>query len=207
MERKNFLSITLLILPLLFLTGCKKNKKIDDKKTSLNQSRGIKLQSGKAAVLDSDRELEEFLLADNDEMFGTKKVKIDTETIQHKTISWKDDQADGSSLEPIYFGFDKSEIREDQKNTLAYDITEAKKIVQKGNALRVEGHADKHFISETYNLAKSQERANKVVNALADAGIDKTYLKPVGFGADKPAVNVSGKNQANRRVEFVTLKA
>ena len=61
--------------------------------------------------------------------------------------------------------------------------------------------------SKGYNLAISQKRAHTMVNALADAGIDKSLLKPVGFGATRPAVDMPGKVQENRRAEIVPLTA
>ena len=205
MNHKKFLPI-LLLAPLLVLTGCLKRKKAETKKTAL-QGKGIRLKKeGNDNSLDK-ADLEEFLLAEEEEPFHHKKMIIDTETQKHQVISWKDDE-EATVLQPIYFNFDAYAIRQDQQKALKDDIKAAKKITaQKNVGLRIEGHADKHFISETYNLAVSQKRATKVAQEFAEAGIDKELLKPVGFGANKLAVNDSGKNEANRRVEFATIKA
>ncbi len=106
------------------------------------------------------------------------------------------------SFKPVYFDFDKHNIREDQKAILNHDIDAAKKITNDGVSLTVEGHADKHYVSEVYNLAVSQRRAHTVAHKLAESGVKSSSLKPVGFGAEYPAVDVSGKEQKNRRVEL-----
>lgn len=112
---------------------------------------------------------------------------------------------DGKTFEPIYFNFDKYEIREDQAPVVAYNVEKAREEVGQGKKLKVEGHADKQYLSEVYNVAVSQKRAHTVAKKLAQAGVDKSLISSVGYGDKHPAVNVAGKEQKNRRAEIVAL--
>ena len=93
--------------------------------------------------------------------------------------AWVEDRVSSKGFEPVFFDFDRFNIREDQASVIAYDTAKAKSAVAEG-ALKVEGHADKHYVSEIYNLAISQN-VHALVNTLAEAGIDKNLLKPVGL--------------------------
>jgi len=70
--------------------------------------------------------------------------------------------------------------------------------------LAVEGHTD-NVGDAKKNKKLSEDRANAVVQAIAEKGIDKSRMSAAGFGAEKPV----GDNKAetgrakNRRVELV----
>lgn len=70
--------------------------------------------------------------------------------------------------------------------------------------VRIEGHTDDHG-NDAQNLALSARRAEAVMQALVDRGVDSRRLKAVGFGETKAiASNASEKGrQKNRRVEFM----
>lgn len=102
---------------------------------------------------------------------------------------------------PVYFDYDKSDIREDQKGTL-----EAKLPVFQANPdmrIRVAGHTDNRG-SDEYNLALGQRRAAEVKRYLISRGIDAGRIDVVSFGEERPAVQ--GDNEEawakNRRDEF-----
>jgi peptidoglycan-associated lipoprotein len=102
---------------------------------------------------------------------------------------------------PVYFDYDKSDIRDDQKATL-----EAKIPIFLANAdmrIRVAGHTDNRG-SDEYNLALGQRRAAEVKRYLVARGIDAGRIDVVSFGEERPAVNAD--NEAawarNRRDEF-----
>ena len=77
-----------------------------------------------------------------------------------------------------------------------------------GSAIEVHGHTDSEG-DEARNQVLSQERAQAVVSALAQRGIDTERLTAVGFGESNPiAPNVTAEGRAtNRRIEFVTPPA
>ncbi|MHB1313308.1 MAG: peptidoglycan-associated lipoprotein Pal [Gemmatimonadaceae bacterium] len=102
---------------------------------------------------------------------------------------------------PVYFDYDKSNIRDDQKATL-----EAKLPVFQANAdmrIRVAGNTDNRG-SDEYNLALGQRRAAEVKRYLVSQGIDAGRIDVVSFGEERPAA--SGDNEdswaKNRRDEF-----
>ncbi len=191
----------LLVIPLVFFTGCGKKKVTDHKKMSHTVGKGLPL-SGSKGSKKYGKEIEAFVL--DDEESSTPTTLALNSKAEH---AWVEDRASSKGFEPVLFDFDKFNIREDQGAVVAYDTAKAKSAVAEGKLLKVEGHADKHYVSEIYNLAISQKRAHTLVNTLAEAGIDKSALKPVGFGATRPAVDLPGKVQENRRAEIVPLTA
>jgi outer membrane protein OmpA-like peptidoglycan-associated protein len=74
----------------------------------------------------------------------------------------------------------------------------------KAARLTIEGHTDNLGDTEK-NLLLSQQRADAVLNYLANKGIDKSKVFAVGYGDTKPIVpNNTPKGRAkNRRVELV----
>lgn len=200
MKRRSFLSVLLLAVPLLGLTGCLKKKKTEKKVAQVG--RGFDLSGSKRSSRKYGKDLEAFVLDDQDEE-AMKTIA----TNGQKQLAWKEEKAGAKAFEPVFFDFDRFNIRPDQQDAVKIDAEQAKTAVAQGKMLKVEGHADKHYISELYNLAISQKRAHTMANALADAGVDRTALKPVGFGATKPAVDAPGKIEANRRAEIVPLSA
>jgi peptidoglycan-associated lipoprotein len=102
----------------------------------------------------------------------------------------------------IYFDFDQSAIRSDQRNGLRADA----EAIKANPALRVvtlEGSCDERG-SEEYNLALGERRASSVKNYLVDLGVPASRLRTVSFGESKPAV--AGHDESawkwNRRVDF-----
>jgi len=73
-----------------------------------------------------------------------------------------------------------------------------------GVQIDVHGHTDSDG-DETTNQVLSQERADAVVAALGQRGVDTTRLTAIGFGESNPiAPNITAEGRAtNRRIEFV----
>lgn len=108
-------------------------------------------------------------------------------------------------LRPIYFDFDRSDIRGDSQATLS----ENAKWMEKNRDKRVslEGHCDERGTNE-YNLALGERRARAAFDYLRSLGVPKDQLSTVSFGEEIPAD--PGHNEAawskNRRVESVIKK-
>jgi len=200
MKTRSFLSVLLLAVPLLCLTGCLKKKKTEKKMAEVG--RGFDLKGSKKGSKKYGKDLEAFVLDDQDEE-SMKTVSANGQ----KQLAWKEEKGAAKAFEPVFFDFDRFNIRPDQEEAVKLDVEQGKTAIAQGKILKVEGHADKHYVSELYNLAISQKRAHTMVNALADAGVEKSALKAVGFGATKPAVDAPGKIEANRRAEIIPLSA
>jgi len=107
-----------------------------------------------------------------------------------------------AELERVYFDYDRSTVRDDQRPTLRANAA----AVQNHSDWRtvvIEGHCDERG-SEEYNLALGERRANSVRKYLADSGVAASRLDVVSFGEGRPAVQ--GGDEAafrfNRRAEF-----
>lgn len=132
------------------------------------------------------------------------------EDSQETAFNWVDEQAD-DELRKLYFSFNHYGIREDQKDSLAYDIQQVKQLVSEAGTaaptIVFEGHACQEG-SPSYNVGLSEKRAKSVADLFVEAGIDKNLIKVVGRGQECPLVangqviNGSREDRApNRRVE------
>jgi peptidoglycan-associated lipoprotein len=109
-----------------------------------------------------------------------------------------------ANLETIYFDYDKSVIRDDQRATLASNGNTIKS--RDLSRFTVEGHCDERG-SDEYNLALGERRANAVKQYLVDSGITAT-IDTVSYGESRPAVEGHDESawRMNRRAEFVTAQ-
>jgi peptidoglycan-associated lipoprotein len=106
-----------------------------------------------------------------------------------------------SELETVYFDYDQSVIRDDQRATLG---TNAGTIKSRSlTRFTIEGHCDERG-SDEYNLALGERRANAVKQYLVDSGVTAT-IDTVSYGESRPAVQGSDESawRMNRRAEFV----
>ena len=109
--------------------------------------------------------------------------------------------ADKARIQTVYFDFDKSDIRPDQRDKI------------KTNAgifrtwpdwqVSIEGHCDERGTNE-YNLALGERRATAAKNALVAEGIPTTRITTISYGEERPLD--PGHNEDawahNRRAEF-----
>jgi len=101
---------------------------------------------------------------------------------------------------PIYFDFDKSNIREDQKASLEKNVECLKKMGDKKWVL--EGHCDERGTNE-YNIALGERRWKSVRDALKAAGVPEDRVEGISYGEERPVCKEHNEDcwQKNRRVE------
>jgi peptidoglycan-associated lipoprotein len=105
------------------------------------------------------------------------------------------------NLEAVYFDYDQSVIRDDQRATIGSNANAIKTL---GLAkVTVEGHCDERG-SDEYNLALGERRANAVKQYLVDSGVSAT-IDTVSYGESRAAVEGHDESawRMNRRAEFV----
>jgi len=107
-------------------------------------------------------------------------------------------------LAPVYFDFDHSELRPDQRAVL-----DAKLPVMKANPgvrIRIEGNADERG-SDEYNLALGMRRAQATRKYLIDNGIDAARIDVASNGEEKPVCQGHDEDcwKQNRRDEFLIV--
>ena len=107
-----------------------------------------------------------------------------------------------SQLEPIYFDFDKSDIRADAARTLQ---TNANWFRSNPNYLiLIEGHCDERGTNE-YNLALGERRARSTMNYLVAQGVASSRMTIISYGEERPVCTEHNEAcwQKNRRAAFL----
>jgi peptidoglycan-associated lipoprotein len=111
----------------------------------------------------------------------------------------RDGAAGPCQLEPVFFGFDTSQIDPEARVTLERDAA----CVQKGKArgVMLVGHTDPRG-TEEYNIALSESRAQSVGDFLSRLGVDPARFRVVPKGeTEATGADESGWGQ-DRRVEL-----
>jgi peptidoglycan-associated lipoprotein len=109
-------------------------------------------------------------------------------------------------LEAVYFDYDQSSVREDQKGTLRANTQQINSHSEWATVV-IEGHCDERG-SEEYNLALGERRATSVKTYLSNLGIPSARMDTVSFGESKPGVQGHDESawRWNRRAEFKVVK-
>lgn len=110
--------------------------------------------------------------------------------------------AAGTGLQPIYFDFDRSFIRDDARSVLKENAAWLK--ANPKVKVRIEGNCDERGTIE-YNQALGQRRAAAAKKYLVDLGIRSSRISLISYGKEKPACAESSEEcwQQNRRDDFV----
>jgi outer membrane protein OmpA-like peptidoglycan-associated protein len=112
-------------------------------------------------------------------------------------------QADPNQLlKPVFFDYDKAELRSDQLESIDSDV-----LVLKNNPklyILLGGHADERG-SEEYNLELSRRRAETVKQYLIEHGSSPEQIVIYAYGKDYPAKKGHNENtwSYNRRVDII----
>ncbi len=126
---------------------------------------------------------------------GRSQPDIDVKELERMLFS-KD-----RGLAPVYFDFDKYDLRADAKRTLKENAQKIRRAP--GVMIQVEGHCDERGTQE-YNLALSERRALAVREYLIGLGVSGNRIITIPYGEEKPVA--LGHNEAawskNRRSEF-----
>lgn len=111
------------------------------------------------------------------------------------------------SLQPIYFDFDKHNIRPDAEVELA-KILNAMEAYPQLN-IHIESHTDSRG-NDAYNMQLSERRAKSTLEWLVSKGIDRNRLSAKGYGESQLINNCSNgvncsqeEHQLNRRSMFI----
>lgn len=129
--------------------------------------------------------------------FLTKELK---KTIDNKLVV---------NINPIYFNFDKSNIRQDAK----VELDKIVKIMKENPELQIEAASHTDAIGpKYYNQKLSERRAKSTVRYIVSQGIDASRITAKGYGESQPINDCrDGKrctiqqHRLNRRTEFVIV--
>jgi peptidoglycan-associated lipoprotein len=110
-----------------------------------------------------------------------------------------------AGLQPIYFDFDKSFVRDDARAVMKAnaDYLKANPKVQ----IRIEGNCDERGTIE-YNQALGQRRAAAAKKYLSDLGIAAKRISLISYGKEKPICMESTEDcwQKNRRADLIAAQ-
>lgn len=107
-----------------------------------------------------------------------------------------------SRLEPIYFDFDRSEIKPEFRSVLEANADWLGRNTRA--RIQIEGHCDERG-SVQYNLALGERRADSTRRYLESLGVDAGRISTISYGEERP-VDPAHTEEAwakNRRAEFV----
>lgn len=140
-----------------------------------------------------------------EESMASKQESLDA---QAASMEKGDDILEGRTsapLLPIYFDFDKSNIRQDQRDRLQKNADYLKQ--NKTVKVRIEGNCDERGTNE-YNMALGERRAINAKKYLANLGIHSDRLHTISYGEEKPLLY--GHDELswaqNRRDDFILVK-
>ncbi len=123
---------------------------------------------------------------------------------RQETAANEDQRAGNSSpgLQSIYFDYDKTFIRTDERSMMASNAAWLKSHPKA--KIRIEGDCDERGTSE-YNQALGQRRATTAKKYLVDLGISGSRITLISYGKEKPVCRESTDScwQKNRRDDFV----
>ncbi|MHB8844740.1 MAG: peptidoglycan-associated lipoprotein Pal [Nitrospirota bacterium] len=125
-------------------------------------------------------------------------VKPAAETVAEKA------PAAAAGMQPVYFDFDRSDIRSDAREALKANAEWLKAHPQA--AIRIEGNCDERGTIE-YNQVLGQRRAANAKKYLTDMGIPGRRISLISYGKEKPGCTESTEScwQQNRRGDFTVL--
>lgn len=110
-------------------------------------------------------------------------------------------------LQPVFFDYNRSDIRDDQITALQNNARVLKSAQCAPASLLIEGHCDERGTDE-YNLALGERRARATKDYLVSLGIAEGRASTISYGESKPFAEGHNEEawQQNRRAHFIALK-
>ena len=139
-----------------------------------------------------------------DEAMKSDKAMGQPESLDSSNIGVMEGRT-SPGMVPLYFDFDKSNIRKDQVSGMQTNAAFIKKNAK--SEIRVEGNCDPRGTNE-YNMALGERRALAAKKYLVNLGASKAKLTTISYGEER--ILVQGDDEAayaqNRRDDFVIVK-
>lgn len=108
-------------------------------------------------------------------------------------------------LLPVYFDFDESNIRQDQRPRLEKNAAYLKQ--NQAVKVRIEGNCDERGTNE-YNMALGERRSINAKRYLVNLGISSNRIHTISYGEEKPLLHGHDEYSwaQNRRDDFAVVK-
>ena len=144
--------------------------------------------------------------------FSTHKILKDSLRIAFDAMKLERIPDSAIRMDDIYFEYDEYRLAHDSKRIID---TTLYKVLRLNPTLRVEvaAHTDRKGTKD-YNFRLSEKRAESVVAYLVEKGIERSRMKPKGYGMSRPiapSLTTAGDDfpegrKLNRRVEFKVIE-
>jgi peptidoglycan-associated lipoprotein len=107
-----------------------------------------------------------------------------------------------ADLRPIYFDFDKYDIRPGDAKVLDANAQWLKSNAEQ--LVLIEGHCDERGTNE-YNLALGERRAKSTMNYLVSQGVQASRITIISYGEERPTCTQKNEEcwSKNRRAQFL----
>lgn len=207
MNQKHYLIAIIFILCFgLILMGCPKKTVVKDEPSAKAEAARIEAER---MAKEKEREAREREARQREEARLKEKEKeeqarreFERSLVAKKTPGIEGEVFESSLLKPIFFDFDKYDIRPGDAEILKENAALLKKFPN--IKIQIEGHCDERGTNE-YNLALGERRANSTKQYLINLGISKDRISTISYGEERPFD--PGHNEEawakNRRAHFV----
>jgi peptidoglycan-associated lipoprotein len=209
MKRKSYVIAIMFILCMgLILMGCPKKTVVKDE-PSIAKQEAARQETERAARERDQREREtrekevrEREVAKAKEREEQTKREFERGLVAKREPGIAGEVFESALLKPIFFDFDKYDIRPGDAEILKANADILKKFPSV--KIQIEGHCDERG-TEEYNLALGERRANSTKKYLVSLGITEDRLSTISYGEEKP-LDPAHNEEAwakNRRAHFV----
>ena len=139
-----------------------------------------------------------------EESMAAKQEALDAQAAMDKEEEFLEGRTSAPLL-PVYFDFDKSNIKQDQRVRLEKNADYLKQ--NQADKVRIEGNCDERGTNE-YNMALGERRAISAKNYLENLGIHRDRVHTISYGEEKPLLHGHDEYSwaQNRRDDFVIVK-
>jgi len=140
-----------------------------------------------------------------EESMAAKEESLEAESAMKKEEHEVLEGRTSAPLLPIYFDFDKSNIREDQRSRIEKNAAYLRE--NPGVKVRIEGNCDERGTNE-YNMALGERRALSAKKYLVNLGVHEDRLHTISYGEEKPLLRGHDEYAwaQNRRDDFVIVR-
>jgi len=203
MMRKSYIVSVIFVLCIgLILMGCPKKTVVKDEPSA--KAEVAKMEAERIAK-EKEREAKEKEAKEREAARLKEeqaKKEFERSLVAKRTPGIEGEVFESSLLKPIFFDFDKYDIRPSDVEILKANSAFLKKFPNV--KIQIEGHCDERGTNE-YNLALGERRANSTKKYLTSLGITANRVSTISYGEEK-AMDPGHNEEAwakNRRAHFV----
>jgi peptidoglycan-associated lipoprotein len=203
MKRKSYIVSVIFVLCIgLILMGCPKKTVVKDEPSAKAEVAKIEAERvAKEKEMEAkEKEVKEKEAARLKE--EQAKKEFERSLVAKRTPGIEGEVFESSLLKPIFFDYDKYDIRPADTEILKGNSALLKKFPNM--KIQIEGHCDERGTNE-YNLALGERRANSTKKYLTSLGVTADRVSTISYGEEKP-MDPSHNEEAwtkNRRAHFV----